>query len=235
LVPAQPLSVLSAMTQGQIGHLLVTAITGTGTGGATAVSVITHTVIDARDPAFGHPTKPVGPFLSEQQASAIRLLAEAGYVVIASGGGGIPVTRAGQGLEGAEAVIDKDLSAAQLASAVGASALMMLTDVDRVMLDFGTARQRPVDLMTADEAEHYLGEGQFPGQHGAQDHCRCALPPRRRPGRDRDFPRTGRRPARGNEDRPATRGRDRGGGLMAVNSWAGRRGLPAAAETPLRG
>ena len=70
LVPPQPLSVLSAMTQGQIGHLLVTAITNAGTG-LSAVSVITHTVVDAGDLAFEHPTKPVGSFLSEQQARAL--------------------------------------------------------------------------------------------------------------------------------------------------------------------
>ena len=70
LVPPQPLSVLSAMTQGQIGHLLVTAITSAGTG-LSAVSVITHTVVDAGDPAFEHPTKPVGSFLSQQQARAL--------------------------------------------------------------------------------------------------------------------------------------------------------------------
>ena len=197
LVPPQPLSVLSAMTQGQIGHLLVTAIAGAGTGpGAAAVSVITHTVVDAGDLAFEHPTKPVGPFFSEQQARAlgaehgwtvardsargwrrvvaspepqeiieapaIRLLVEAGFVVVASGGGGIPVTRAEHGLQGAEAVVDKDLSAALLAATVGATTLMMLTDVDRVMLDFGSAAQRPVDEMTADQAERYLAEGQFP-------------------------------------------------------------------------
>ena len=70
LVPPQPLSVLSAMTQGQIGHLLVTAITNAGTG-LSAVSVITHTVVDAGDLAFEHPTKPVGSFLPEQQARAL--------------------------------------------------------------------------------------------------------------------------------------------------------------------
>lgn len=71
-VPPQPLSVLSAMTQGQIGHLLVAALTGTQTG-PTAVSVITHTVVEAGDAAFGHPAKPVGTFLSEQQARALTL------------------------------------------------------------------------------------------------------------------------------------------------------------------
>lgn len=194
LVSPQPLSVLSAMTQGQIGHLLAAAI-GAGTSHAAA-AVITHTVVDAGDPAFERPTKPVGPFFSEQEARAlgaehgwtvamdaargwrrvvaspepleiieapaIRVLVEAGLVVIAAGGGGIPVTRAEHGLLGAEAVIDKDLSAALLAAAVGATTLVMLTDVDRVMLDYGSAAQRPVDEMTVDEAERYLAEGQFP-------------------------------------------------------------------------
>src|SRR6185437_13017389 len=194
-VPPQPLSVLSAMTQGQIGHLLVAALTDTEAE-AAAVSVITHTVVDADDPAFGLPTKPVGSFLTEQQARAlgaqygwtvagdsgrgwrrvvpspeprqiieapaIRLLAETGFVVVACGGGGIPVTREAHGLQGSEAVIDKDLSAALLASAIGASALMVLTDVDRVMLDFGSPAQRAVDVLTVDEAEHHLAKGQFP-------------------------------------------------------------------------
>lgn len=196
-VPPQPLSVLSAMTQGQIGHLLVAALADAGTDpAATTVAVITHAVVSAADPAFEHPAKPVGSFLSEQQAQAlsadygwtvagdsaggwrrvvpspepreiieapaIRVLVEAGFVVIACGGGGIPVTREAHGLQGADAVIDKDLSAALLASAVGASALMMITDVDRVMLDFGSPAQRAVDVLTVDEADRYLAEGQFP-------------------------------------------------------------------------
>ena len=197
MVPAQPLPVVSAMTQGQIGHLLAAAITGAADGPAVPVAcVITHTVVNAADPAFSNPTKPIGPFFTEEQARvlgeqrgwtvgkdgargwrrvvpspepreiveapAIRMLTEAGHVVIASGGGGIPVTRDGPRLEGVDAVIDKDLSAALLASAAGAAVLMMLPDVDQVMLDFGTARQRPVTAMTTGEAERYRAEGQFP-------------------------------------------------------------------------
>lgn len=197
MVPVQPLPVLSAMTQGQLGHLLTAAIVGAADDpGLRAVCVVTHSVVDPADSAFGNPTKPIGPFFTEEQAralgeqrgwavgkdgdrgwrrvvpspepqeiveaQAIRTLAESGYVAVASGGGGIPVTRDGPRLVGVDAVIDKDLSAALLASAVGAKILLMLTDVDQVMLDFGTPRQQPVSAMTASEAERHLAEGQFP-------------------------------------------------------------------------
>src|SRR5262245_28703221 len=90
------------------------------------------------------------------EADAIRTLVEAGFVVVASGGGGIPVAREGAGIRGVEAVIDKDLSAQRLASAVGADALVMLTGVDQVCVGFGTPRQRAIDSMTVDEAERHL-------------------------------------------------------------------------------
>lgn len=96
------------------------------------------------------------------ETEAIRTLMEAGYLVIASGGGGIPVIRRGKGLEGVEAVIDKDLSAERLATAVGAETLMILTGVDKVALDYGTPAQRSVSELTLEEAEGYLEEGQFP-------------------------------------------------------------------------
>lgn len=197
LVPAQPLSVVGAMTQGQIGHVLTLAL-------ADAISdrrhppicVVTHTIVDAADPAFSDPTKPVGPFFSEQRAKAlasrrgwtvaydagrgwrrvvpspeprhmleapaIRELVDGGFLVVASGGGGIPIVETTQGLRGVDAVIDKDLSAAILAASTGASTLVMLTDVDRVRLDFGTPKERPLDTLTVAEADAYLAEGQFP-------------------------------------------------------------------------
>jgi carbamate kinase len=96
------------------------------------------------------------------EADAIRSLADAGFVVVAAGGGGIPVCRDHGTLRGVEAVVDKDLAAQRLASATGADSLVLVTDVDHVALDYGTAAARTVDTMTADEADRHLRDGQFP-------------------------------------------------------------------------
>lgn len=93
---------------------------------------------------------------------AVRTLLAAGHVVLAAGGGGIAVARRLDGLVGMEAIIDKDLAAAQLATAIGAEELYLLTAVDGVVLDYGTSRQRPVDRLSADEARRHLADGQFP-------------------------------------------------------------------------
>jgi carbamate kinase len=209
LVPAQPLAVLGAMTQGQLGSLLVLAIDrlrGPGSG----ASLVTHVTVDPADLAFLAPTKPIGPFFDRDQAQrlaaergwtvrpdsgrgyrrvvaspqptgiveikAIRALVDAGLLVIAAGGGGIPVTPGtggppadGPGWPGEpprsvfpEAVIDKDRAARLLATQLGAQALLLVTAVDRVMLDYGTPQQAGLATITADEAARYLAEGQFP-------------------------------------------------------------------------
>jgi carbamate kinase len=94
---------------------------------------------------------------------AILALLDAGHVVIAAGGGGIAVSRSEDGgLHGVDAVIDKDLAAAVLASAAGARDLYLLTGVDQVLLDLGTRHERPVHRLTVDEAARYLADGQFP-------------------------------------------------------------------------
>jgi carbamate kinase len=197
LVPPQPLFVLGAMTQGQVGHLITAAVGGDRAGRQRPVAtIVTHTLVDLADPAFRHPTKPIGPFYPRHEAErlaqerhwdvaedagrgwrrvvpspqpqgfleadAIRALVDAGFMVVASGGGGIPVARVAAGIRGVDAVIDKDLSAQQLASAVGADILVLLTGVDHVWLGFGTPRQRAVDSMTVDEASKHLTNGEFP-------------------------------------------------------------------------
>jgi carbamate kinase len=96
------------------------------------------------------------------ESRAITRLIEDGFVVVAGGGGGIPVVARNGGLAGVAAVIDKDLTAALLATAIGAQALVLVTDVDTVMLDFGTPKQRPIGTIAADEMRRHLREGQFP-------------------------------------------------------------------------
>jgi carbamate kinase len=195
LAPAQPLAVLDAMTQGEIGSLIALAVDRLRGPGAAA-AVITHVTVDKADPAFRAPTKPIGPFFDRQEAErlaaqrgwvvqpdsgrgyrrvvaspeptgiveigAIRALVRAGQLVIAAGGGGIPLG-AGEGIGTfADAVIDKDRAARLLATMLGAEALLLVTAVDRVMLDYGTPRQSELGTITADEAARYLAEGQFP-------------------------------------------------------------------------
>jgi carbamate kinase len=201
VVPGQPLFVLGAMTQGQIGHILSLALAQAIGDDLRVVALVTHVLVDAQDPAFQSPSKPIGPFLNRAGTSllasemgwrvqddagrgprrvvpspepqeilevdAIRALAEQGFVVIASGGGGIPVVRRRGKLAGIDAVIDKDLSAERLASGVGAALLVLVPEVDRVILNFGTPSARPIAEMTVAEAGRYLEEGQFaPGSMG---------------------------------------------------------------------
>ena len=211
-VPDQPFDVLAAMTQGQIGYLIQQTLgnllredraESLGDGRSAlddappVASVVTQVLVDPADPAFQHPTKPIGPFYDQElaqslaaekgwtvvqdadrgwrrvvpsphpieviEAAAIRALISAGSIVVAGGGGGVPVMRDPTGgLRGVEAVIDKDLAAEKLAALVGADTLLLITGVPRIGLDYGTPNQRFLDTITLDEARRYLAEGQFP-------------------------------------------------------------------------
>jgi carbamate kinase len=195
LVPPQPLHVLNAMSEGQLGSVLVRAIDSI-LGPGTAVAVISHMTVDREDPSFQTPTKPIGPFFSEAQAlalseqrgwnmredsargyrrvvasprpiemlesSAVETLLAAGKVVLAAGGGGVPVSHEGGHYQGVDAVIDKDSAAARLARSVKASAMIIVTGVAAVSIDFGTPRARDVHELPLAIAEKYLAEGQFP-------------------------------------------------------------------------
>jgi carbamate kinase len=195
MVPAQPLALLNAMTQGELGSLIAGAI-NTRRGPGTAVALVTHVAVSPADPAFAAPTKPIGPFFDRDEAQrlaavrgwavqpdagrgfrrvvpspepvgvveigAIRTLVEAGHLVIACGGGGIPVTAAGRHASTVDAVIDKDYAASLVARLLGAQALLLVTAVDRVMLNYGTPQQFELESITAGEAARYLDEGQFP-------------------------------------------------------------------------
>ncbi len=96
------------------------------------------------------------------EAPAIRALLNEGFMVVAGGGGGIPLVPTRDGYRGVEAVIDKDYAASALATSLGASALVLVTSVESVLLDYGTPRQRPAEEMTLEDAERHLAEGQFP-------------------------------------------------------------------------
>jgi carbamate kinase len=197
MVPAQPLSTLVAMTQGQLGSLIAMAVQQVSGGTQLATVVTSHVLVDADDPAMLAPSKPIGPFMSRHDAQrlasergwtvredsgrgyrrvvaspvprrileidSIRALLGSGHLVVAAGGGGIPVVSVANGrLECVEAVVDKDYAAATLAEAIGADALVIVTAVDAVALDFGAPTQRAVHRMTVTEAEGYLDSGQFP-------------------------------------------------------------------------
>ena len=97
------------------------------------------------------------------EAEAISDMVESGHIVIAGGGGGIPVkARRGGGYVGVDAVVDKDLSAEKLAESVGAQALLILTNVEQVKVAFGTSKERGIREMSASEAKRHLAGGQFP-------------------------------------------------------------------------
>ncbi|HWM10272.1 MAG TPA: carbamate kinase, partial [Solirubrobacteraceae bacterium] len=188
-MPEQSLDVLTAMTQGQIGYLLETALGPD----VPSAALLTRVVVDPGDPAFARPTKPVGPFYAGEEARRlalergwavaddagrgwrrivpsprpvrvlgadnVRTLLDADVVVIAAGGGGIPVDDEATGLAG---VIDKDRCSAELARAIGADLLVMLTGVPRVALDYGTRWERELSAITVAEAERAMADGEFP-------------------------------------------------------------------------
>ncbi|MFI5255518.1 MAG: carbamate kinase [Candidatus Limnocylindrales bacterium] len=182
-VAPYPLDVLGAESEGMIGYMLGQGL-GNALPGRSTATLLTQVVVDAEDPAFQHPTKPVGPVYDEAAArrlaadfgwtvaadgdyfrrvvpspepreivelTTIRLLVEAGVIVICSGGGGIPVVRDGDALRGVEAVIDKDLSAALLATNLGVGILLLLTDVPAVEIGWGTPRARRIERITPRE------------------------------------------------------------------------------------
>lgn len=95
------------------------------------------------------------------EVAAIRALLDEGFLVVAGGGGGVPVVPDGSGYRGVDAVIDKDYAAQCLATALGADALVLVTSVESVLLDYGTPRERAIAEIGLGEAERHLAEGQF--------------------------------------------------------------------------
>ncbi|WP_349944079.1 carbamate kinase [Lacrimispora sp. BS-2] len=197
--PNTPLSVCVAMSQAYIGYDLQNALreelVNRNLNSIPVTTMITQVRVDENDPAFNSPSKPIGHFMSEEEAKlaeekygyitkedagrgyrrvvaspnpaeiieigAIRSLVEAGQLVIACGGGGIPVTRQGNHLKGASAVIDKDFASELLAEELDADFLIILTAVEKVAINFGKPEEKWLDDITTDDARKYIGEGHF--------------------------------------------------------------------------
>ena len=193
-----PFPECGAMSQGYIGYHLQNAIgnelTARGISKDVA-TIVTQVLVDENDPAFQHPSKPIGAFYDKETADRIvaergytfvedagrgyrrvvpspkpvdvieknmvNALVDQGFVVITVGGGGIPVIRKDGRLVGTPAVIDKDFASAKLAELVRADALVILTAVDRVAINWGKPNQESLDEMTVDQAERYCEEGHF--------------------------------------------------------------------------
>ena len=198
VTPAMPFDVCGAMSQGYIGYHIQQALRyalNTRNINYPVLTVATQMIVDEKDPGFTNPTKPIGPFYTEEEAKSLQ--EEKGYsmkedagrgwrrvvaspipkriveieaiknlwdssIVISCGGGGIPVVEKMNGtLEGVAAVIDKDFAAELLAEQVDADTLMILTEVEKVAVNWGKPDQKNLDHMSLAEAAQYVEEGQF--------------------------------------------------------------------------
>lgn len=195
-----PLAECIAMSQGYIGYHLQQAIdeelVSRGIENVPVISMLTQVVVDADDPAFKQPTKPIGGYYTEEAAKklmretgapyredagrgwrrvvpspkpidiyekiSLQTLVDAGQVVIACGGGGIPVVYRGARYQGVDAVIDKDFAAAKLATLIEADVFVILTAVDYVYVDFGKENQRALKEVSLVDMQQYIAEKQFP-------------------------------------------------------------------------
>lgn len=198
-VPDMPLDVLVAMTEGSLGYILQQALLNQLRKREVrryVVTVVSQVLVEEDDPAFNAPTKPVGPFLTQEEAEkrasslgwkvkedagrgwrrlvpsprptkviqrrSIRDAVCQGHIVIACGGGGIPIKKKKTGeYAGAEVVCDKDLTSAVLASDVGAELFIILTAVPQVYVHFGKPEQRALGAVTVQELERLVSEGHF--------------------------------------------------------------------------
>lgn len=205
VVPAQPMDVVGAMTQGQIGYMLQQTLRNHLRSihlDIPVCAIVNQVLVNKDDPEFSdqNASKPVGNYLTAEEATemkknnpqyiikqvkpngercwrrtvpspdpianieaaVIKKMVGAGIIVIASGGGGIPVLEDEEGnYQGIEAVIDKDLAGAKLAQIVSADIFLILTDVEEVKLNYGKATEKGVSVMTYEEAKRYFDEGQF--------------------------------------------------------------------------
>lgn len=198
VTPAMPFDVCGAMSEGYIGYHLQQALKHSMQKRGKdfpVLTVVTQMVVDKEDKGFKNPTKPIGPFYTEEEAKELEstkgysMKEDAGRgfrrvvaspipkeiveieaikqlwptsIVVSCGGGGIPVVKHEDGsLEGVAAVIDKDFAAELLAEEIDADVLMILTEVEKVAVNFNKPDQRDLDELTIGEAEKHIADGQF--------------------------------------------------------------------------
>jgi carbamate kinase len=198
-LPEVPLDACNAQTQAEVGYMIQQSLDNEFESRGIAkpvVTVVTQVVVDAADPAFQHPSKPVGPFYTKGEAAKlerdlgwvlredagrgfrrlvpsprpidvvekpeVESLLGSGAVVVACGGGGIPVVRDNGMLKGVAAVIDKDLASSLLAGEIGAERLVISTAVEQVYLNYGQANQIALARVSAKDMEKHVAARQFP-------------------------------------------------------------------------
>ncbi|MHC1739248.1 MAG: carbamate kinase [Ignavibacteriaceae bacterium] len=198
-IPKMPLDICVADSQGGIGYMLERQLKNILVEKKLKKSVITfvtQVLVEEKDPAFQHPTKPVGKYFIKEEADllarvnnwvfkedprkrgyrrvvaspkpvdivnkdVIKDLAKKGNIVIAVGGGGIPIIKHDGKYFGIEAVIDKDLASSLLATEIGADEFIILTDVPKVCINFHQSNEKQIDKMSIRTAQKYQKQGQF--------------------------------------------------------------------------
>ncbi len=197
--PTMPVDVAGAMSQGQIGYWLQNALRNQLEQlkiKKPIASIVTQVLVSKDDPAFKNPSKPIGPFYTEEEAKKlaktrgitvkedagrgwrkvvpspmplsiiesdlIKIAIGNGAVIVAGGGGGIPVYYDQHGrLTGLEAVIDKDFAAEKLAETIDADILLILTAVDNVKINYKQPDEKSLTELTVDDAFKFIAQGQF--------------------------------------------------------------------------
>lgn len=198
-LPPMPLDICDADSQGGLGYMIVQCLENAMAEAGirrNVTAVVTRVEVARDDPAFGDPTKPIGPFYTEAEArrlaaergwvvhedagrgwrrvvpsprpvsilelEGIRVLVDAGHIVVAVGGGGVPVVLHPDGSgDGVEAVVDKDRASTLLATKLGMDTLVIVTGVSHAALRFGRPDQEDLGRITASEAQRYMEAGEF--------------------------------------------------------------------------
>ncbi len=198
VTPAMPLGICVAESEGLIGYMVQQCLSNAlkkANVKRPVATLVTQVLVDEDDPSFKDPTKPIGPYYSDDEIDNVR---EEGYtfkkfddgwrmvvpspdpkkivegkiikkllddniLVIASGGGGMPVIeKEGWGLDGLEGVIDKDLASERLAEQIDAELLVILTNVEKIYLNYGKTDEKALDKVSLEEIKKYYKEGHFP-------------------------------------------------------------------------